>query len=426
MANWPEYPLETFVDPERAICYGIVQPGEKCEDGVPIVRVNNFKYGRIFTDDALRVSAEVEKKYSRSRLKGGELLITLVGTMGLSAIAPDELCGWNVARAVGIVPLKATVDKRWINFIIRSEVSQQFIRMHANTTVQSTFNLRDLANLPILMPPEEVRVPASELLSALDDKIDLNRRMNETLEAMARALFKDWFVDFGPTRAKMEGREPYLTPDLWALFPDRLDGDGRPEEWGTKPLDEIADFLNGLALQKFPPEGNDSLPVIKIAQLRSGNADNADRASRNVPDQYVVQDGDVIFSWSGSLMQRVWTSGPGALNQHLFKVTSDAYPKWFYYFWIDHYMPRFQAIAASKATTMGHIQRRHLTEAITCVGVRAVITAADHLIGPLFARMIENDLESRTLARTRDLLLPKLMSGEISLQGAETAAGKAL
>ena len=220
MSDWPEYPLESFVDPRRSICYGIVQPGKPYEGGVPIVRVNNFKDGRVDTRDALRVDPKIERKFQRSRLQGGELLLTLVGTMGLSAIVPDELHGWNIARAVGVVPLNEDVDKRWLNFVLRSQPSQDFIQTHANTTVQATFNLQDLARLPIPMPPDDVRLPASELLSALDDKIELNRQMNETLEAMARAIFKDWFVDFGPY--PRQGRRPRPLPrprTLGACFP---------------------------------------------------------------------------------------------------------------------------------------------------------------------------------------------------------------
>ena len=148
------------------------------------------------------------------------------------------------------------------------------------------------------------------MLGALDDKIELNRQMNETLEAMARAIFKDWFVDFGPTRAKMAGHAPYLAPDLWALFPDRLDDEDKPVGWESKPLDEIADFLNGLALQKYPASDNeDSLPVIKIAELRSGISAKSNRASRQVPEKYVIKDGDFLFSWSGSLLAKFWTPG---------------------------------------------------------------------------------------------------------------------
>jgi type I restriction enzyme S subunit len=124
--------------------------------------------------------------------------------------------------------------------------------------------------------------------------------MNETLEAMARAIFKDWFVDFGPTRAKMECSKPYLAPDLWSLFPGRFDDEGQPEGWQAVSLDQIAKFLNGLALQKYPATNGSYLPVIKIAELRTASTANSDRASVNIPREYIVEDGDVLFSWSGS------------------------------------------------------------------------------------------------------------------------------
>jgi len=257
------------------------------------------------------------------------------------------------------------------------------------------------------------------ILGALDDKIDLNRRMNDTLEAMARAIFKDWFVDFGPTRAKMEGRPPYLAPDLWALFPDSLDGEGKPEGWEMRPLDQTARFLNGLALQKFSAKGDDALPIIKIAQLRAGRTTRDELASAAIPADYVVHDGDLLFSWSGSLLHRIWSGGLGALNQHLFKVTPSGVPQWFVFEWIAHHMESFRAIAASKATTMGHIQRHHLAEAAVCMANPAVMAAADSVIAPQSARMLANDLEARTLATARDLLLPKLMSGEIRVREAE-------
>ncbi len=121
--------------------------------------------------------------------------------------------------------------------------------------------------------------------------------MNETLEASAWALFRDWFVDFGPARVKAEGRPAYLAPDLWSLFPDRLGDGGLPEDWSETPLDRIAEFLNGLALQKFPATSDaPSLPVIKIGELRSGVSASSDRASSNVPAKYFVGDGDFLFS----------------------------------------------------------------------------------------------------------------------------------
>jgi len=158
--------------------------------------------------------------------------------------------------------------------------------------------------------------------------------MNQTLEAIARTFFKSWFVDFDPVRAKAEGRDPGLPKQIADLFPDSFEESELgeiPRGWRVSGLDEIANFLNGLALQKYPPKNGRSLPVIKIAQLRAGNTDGADRASADLEPYYIVDDGDILFSWSGSLECVLWAGGRGALNQHLFKVTSVNYPKWFYY-----------------------------------------------------------------------------------------------
>jgi type I restriction enzyme S subunit len=282
----------------------------------------------------------------------------------------------------------------------------------------------------IPLPPLDEQRNISAIFSRLDDKIDLNRRMNETLEAMARALFKSWFVDFDPVRAKIEGRQPDgMDAATAALFPSSFSTDADEElpcGWTNSPLDQIADFLNGAAMQKHPATDDSWLPVIKIAELRQGVTVNTDRATPAIPEKYLVRDGDVLFSWSGSLMLKVWSGGNGALNQHLFKVTSEQYRKWFFYLWIEFHLPWFQHIAASKATTMGHIQRQHLTEANVVVPDAPLMNAADALIGPLFDKMLAHDLEARTLATLRDLLLPKLLSGQLRIKDAEKAVEAAL
>lgn len=271
-----------------------------------------------------------------------------------------------------------------------------------------------LANFKFKVPPVDEQQAIAHILGTLDDKIELNHRRNQTLEDMARALFKDWFVDFGPVRAKMEGREPYLQEEIWRLFPERLDERGKPKGWDERPLDEIADFLNGLALQKFPVTDHDnSLPVIKIAELRNGISAKSDRASCDLPTKYVIKNGDFLFSWSGSLLAKFWTEGDGALNQHLFKVSSSQYPMWFVSYWVYHHLEEFQAIAASKATTMGHIQRGHLKDAKTLCPPACALTAMGVVIAPLVEQAIRHELESRTLAQLRDTLLPKLISGEL-------------
>lgn len=280
-----------------------------------------------------------------------------------------------------------------------------------------------LLSLPCDIPPLSEQKAIAHILSSFDDKIELNRQMNETLEAMARAIFKSWFVDFDPVSAKRSGRQPAGMDTATAdLFPDEFEESSLgliPKGWELKSLDEIANFLNGLALQKYPPNSEEYLPVIKIAELRKGITEQSAKASIDIPSDYIVENGDILFSWSGSLVNCIWCGGKGALNQHLFKVTSTKYPKWFYYQWVNYHLPEFQFIAASKATTMGHIQRHHLKEAKVITPSFTLLSSMDKIMNPLFEQVINSNLESHTLATLRDTLLPKLMSGEIRVKEAE-------
>jgi len=359
--------------------------------------------------------------HSESLTYGPTVIIGRKGTVGAVHYSPKPC--WPIDTTFYIVDLDPEV-LRFKYYLLRSLGLDQ---MNTDSAVPG-LNREAAHARKVLLPPLPEQRAIAHILGTLDDKIELNRRMSETLEAMARALFKSWFVDFEPVRAKMDGRWvrgrslPGLPASLYDLFPDRLvDSElGEiPEGWGVKNLDEIAQFLNGLALQKYPPRDGRSLPVIKIAQLRTGNTEGADRTSADIDTDYIVGDGDVLFSWSGSLECVLWTGGRGALNQHLFKVTSTKYPKWFYYFWIHEHLPEFRYIAAGKATTMGHIQRHHLTEAKVVVGISSVMNAADALIDPLLEQTITIRLQSRTLAALRDALLPKLISGALRVKNIE-------
>lgn len=270
--------------------------------------------------------------------------------------------------------------------------------------------------LPTL--PNERRASA-KILAALDDRIALLRETNVTLEAIAQALFKSWFVDFDPVRAKSEGKLPEgIDEATAALFPDSFEQSelGKiPKGWKIQSLNDIANYLNGLALQKFPPTGKDDLPVIKIAQLRKDNTIGADMAFNGIKEEYIIKDGDILFSWSGSLEVVIWCGGIGALNQHLFKVSSDYYQKWFYYLWTKHHLEKFRQIAASKATTMGHIQRHHLVEAKVIIPNKNILNIADKIFTPLLDKIILNSIQIRNLSNIRDILLPRLISGQITL-----------
>ncbi|MBR4620661.1 MAG: restriction endonuclease subunit S [Salinivirgaceae bacterium] len=240
--------------------------------------------------------------------------------------------------------------------------------------------------MPIILPERKEQDKIVSTLSSLDDKIDLLRRENATLEAMAETLFRQWFVE----EAK--------------------------EDWEEKPLSTIATFLNGLACQKYPPKNEiDKLPVLKIRELSNGIGNDSDWATNSVGSEYIVHAGDVIFAWSASLMVKIWDGEDCILNQHLFKVTSDKYPKWFYYFWCKHHLDEFISIAQSHATTMGHIKRNDLDTAMVLVPSNEELLNMTAQMEGLLQKIENNNRQINTLIQTRDELLPRLMSGEVKV-----------
>jgi type I restriction enzyme S subunit len=377
----------------------------------------------------------------RILLQPGDIYVSLkdvtqsADLLGAVAQVPSYVkVGRLTQDTVKLVFKSNDVCPNYIYWLLRTPQYRAYCKAHATGTTNLGLPREDFLSfeIPDLTPERSFLL---QTLVLLEEKIELNRRMNETLEAMAQAIFRDWFVDFGPTRRKLAGitdpveimgglvQDAARAAELAALFPEVLADNGLPEGWEEKSLDQIATFLNGLALQKFPAtDEHNSLPVIKIAELRNGLGERTGRADRNIPSKYIVRDGDFLFSWSGSLMAKFWTGGEGALNQHLFKVFSEDYPRWFYSAWVHYHMPEFQAIAASKATTMGHIQRSHLSSAKVVCPPSRVLNFMSCIMEPLVDLCISRQLENRSLAATRDLLLPKLMSGEIRLREAQEIA----
>ena len=235
----------------------------------------------------------------------------------------------------------------------------------------------------------QVQEKIASVLKALDKKIELNKKINNNLEQQAQAIFANEFLSL----------------------------DMLPEGWKQASLIDIADYLNGLAMQKYRPTADEiGIPVLKIKELRQGCCDdNSELCSPNIKSDYIIHDGDVIFSWSGSLLVDLWCGGICGLNQHLFRVTSNKYDKWFYYAWTKHHLDRFVAVAADKATTMGHIKRDELAKAEVLIPNEADYNRIGALLQPIYEMIISNRMENKKLAATRDILLPKLMNGEIDM-----------
>ena len=396
--EWKE--LQTLV--KRKIGYGIVQPGPSVQKGVPIIKINNIISGLCDTKHLDKTTVENDAKYQRTKLKGGELIVTVVGTCGKTAIVPPQFVGCNLVRATCLIDIEDETICRWIKYYIDSPQGQAYINRNLNTTVQATLNVKNLNEMPIPFYSKEYTSNVVKILSSLDRKIELNNKINADLEEMAQAIFKNWFVDFEPFK---DGK--FVNSELGMI----------PEGWKVGRLTEIASYMNGLAMQKFPPKNNeDSLPVLKIKELGQGFCGtDSDRCSCNIKNECKIHNGDVIFSWSGTLLVDVWCGGDCGLNQHLFKVTSEDYPKWFYYYWTKHHLQEFIHIAKDKAVTMGHIKRGHLDEALVSIPDNDSMQKANELFEPILSKMIALRLESSHLSLLRDTLLPRLMSGEIEV-----------
>jgi type I restriction enzyme S subunit len=391
-------------------------------DGVPVISGQHLKGTRLDDREFNYVTEEHAGRLKSANVQRGDIVFTHAGSIGQAAYIPSDSMYNRYVLSQRQFSLRLDSKKaipEYVVYYFHSYAGRH--KLLANTSQTGVPSIAQpvtyLRSIEIPLPPLPEQRRIAKILGDLDDKIELNRTMNETLEQMARALFKSWFVDFDPVHAKMEGRTPTgMDAATAALFPDRLVDSELgpiPEGWEVKALDSIATFLNGLALQKFPASGGQTLKVIKIAQLRAGNTVGADECSSEVPGDYIIEDGDVLFSWSGSLEVELWCGGSGALNQHLFKVTSNETPKWFYYQWLRQHLSEFREIAADKATTMGHIQRRHLTEALVLVPCAALITTMTNAMQPIHNQLINNNIQSRTLSTLRDTLLPKLVSGEV-------------
>lgn len=371
------------------------------------------------------INQEKFEELRRFRVQSGDLLISCSGTVGRVSIVMDDDPDGIISQALLILrPQSGEIIPEYLRWFLSTREGKNALTNASHGSVQVNIAPRaTVESIEIPTPDLRTQEAIAHILGTLDDKIELNRKINETLEEIAKAIFQSWFVDFDPVRAKAEGRPTGLPPEISDLFPNELVDSAIgeiPKGWDVAPLDQIGNFRNGLALQKYPAvDGEEQLPVVKIAQLRKGSTEGDELFASGVPADFVIADGDYVFSWSGSLMSKYWVGGKGALNQHLFKVEEKTQPLWFIAGWVERFMPEFQSIAQSKATTMGHIKREHLKQAICAIPSQELIERSAEVITPSIERSILSQQESKVLSELRDTLLPKLISGELRIPDAE-------
>lgn len=341
--------------------------------------------------DKSNLMSVADKKAYNYTLKKNDIVFARTGASTGRNYFYDETDG-ELVYAGFLIKFSLDVKKinpKFVKYYCQSKAYKDWIHSFNSGSTRGNINAKTYGTLPIPVFPRNYQNKVVSILDSIDLKIKNNIDINNNLEQQAQAIFSNEFLTL----------------------------ETLPDGWKQASLIDIADYLNGLAMQKYRPTVDETgIPVLKIKELRQGCCDdNSELCSPNIKSEYIIHDGDVIFSWSGSLLVDFWCGGICGLNQHLFKVTSNKFDKWFYYVWTKHHLDRFIAVAADKATTMGHIKRDELSKAAVLIPTEADYKRIEALLQPIYDLIIANRIENKKLAETRDTLLPKLMSGEIDI-----------
>ena len=426
--DWSYAPLDTCCQ-KNSITYGVVQPGAALISGKPLIRVNNFRDRHLDLSDVMYIAPEIESKYGRTRLCGGEVLLTVVGSVGQVVVVPKNLAGFNVARAVAVIHPLPHISPDWIAICLRSPLSQQLLDSRANTTVQTTINLKDVRALPIPLPPEAERQVIAEFVCALDDRITLLRETNATLEAIAQALFKSWFVDFDPVRAKMEGRAPEGMIDATAaLFPDGFEESALglvPRGWRIGRVDDLGEVVCG----KTPPTsvaenyGNE-IPFITIPDMHNllavtSTARSLSQIGADSQKKKYLPAGSICVSCIATpgLVVRVTT--PAQTNQQINSVIPHS--KWGKAFSLFLLRRIGDAVRSngSGGSVFHNLSKSGFELLAVLLTTPELAQHFDDAVESLVEKIIENQKQAQTLATLRDTLLPRLISGALRLPHSE-------
>jgi type I restriction enzyme S subunit len=358
------------------------------------------------------VSDETYQNWFRAHPQPGDIILTNKGSQnGAICLVPPKVDFCIAQDMMALRADQSKIDSLYLFAALRSAPIQQAIKSLNVDGVIPHFKKTDFDKLTISLPDRDQQEKIGQLHFAIVNKIELNRRMNETLEAMSRALFRDWFVDFGPTRAKMEGQAPYLSPALWDLFPATLDDEGKPEGWKVKPLSDAFDLLMG----QSPPgdtynDDGDGLPFFQ-GRTDFGFRFPENRKYCSAPAR-IAEKGDTLVSVRAPVgdiniaAERCCIGRGVAALRHKDDRPSFTYcTAWA----LQEELRQYE----NTGTVFGAINRKQFEALPTVDAGSDLLKAFEETASAMDQQIERNEREARTLAQTRDLLLPRLMSGQL-------------
>ena len=405
--DWDVVALESLLRDSKSIAVGVMYPGPDTPGGIPLVKVGDIKEGIVTKRPSYCISAETNYEYRRTQLEGDELLITLVGNPGECVVVQPHMVGWNPARAIAVLRLKNSSLRTYLKTVLESSAGKHLIDAVLNTTVQKTLNLKDIKRLPIPLPSPETISSITQVAEAFSARITLLRETNATLEAIAQALFKSWFVDFDPVRAKMEGRAPEGMDEVTtALFPDSFEETelgAVPRGWSPVRLDSFIELVYGKAL-KAENRKPGPVPVYGSGGITGWH------------DEVLVTQPSIIVGRKGTVGSLYWESRPFFPIDTVFYVKSKR-P-------LSYCLQLLKTLDLDNMNTdaaVPGLNRQNVYRLLVPSAPSSVISAFDDVVAVLRSVADENEVQAQTLTTLRDTLLPRLISGQLRLPEADTA-----
>ena len=392
--------------------------GKTCptsDEGFPLIATNCIKHSNLYPvfENIRFVTEETLQKWFRQELKPNDILFVNKGTPGKVCLVPDPV---NFCAAQDMIGLRADSKKIYYKYlfaVLKSYFVQKKIsNFHVGIAIPH-FKKGDMNQILIPLLPMDLQIKIGDLYCGLFEKIDNNNKVNEEISDVIKLIFDYWFLQFDFPN---ENGDPYKSSGGQMVYNEELKRE-IPKGWSVGSLDDIAKYINGLPCQKHRPiSENEKLPVIKITEMHDGFTDNTEFVRSDIDEKHIIEDGDILFSWSATLETMIWTGGKGGLNQHIFKVVPKNYGKYYVYQQLSSYIINFVRMAESRKTTMGHITKDHLLQSKIPLPPKDLTYKFNELVSDFYDNFILNSQENRELYNLKEFLLPLLLSGQVSFK----------
>ncbi len=349
--------------------------------------------------------------------KKGDFIVAMTqqaeGLLGSTAFVPEDNIYLHNQR-IGLISVnEQKADKYYLDYLFRTNEVRKQIRDSATGSKVKHTSPDRIYDVEVYVHSLAVQKRIGALLHAIDSKIRNNNKTCLELESMAKTIYDYWFLQF---EFPNEDGKPYKSSGGKMVWNEELKKE-IPEGWKVGNLYDIAEFINGLACQKYRPiNENRKIPVIKIKEMHEGISDNTEYVREDIPAKNIVNDGDILFSWSATLETMIWTGGKGGLNQHIFKIIPKEYAKYYVYMQLSAYIINFVHMAEARKTTMGHITTDHLKQSRIALPPKKITDMYDEKVQGTFNKIICNSRQDRELILLRDFLLPLLMNGQVGFK----------